>query len=75
MQCTSVINAYDKQEDSKALSLRIDNAEEFPSHNGPESSQRFFLKSLQLAHLQESQWLGRMVQAFLSCVTTGNVKV
>ncbi|KAI3924539.1 hypothetical protein MKX01_037979 [Papaver californicum] len=28
-----------------------------------------------LAPLGDSDWLGRMVQAFVSCVTTGNVKV
>jgi len=42
---------------------------------GIRQKEQSVLNSFQGAFSDDSRWLGRMVQAFLSCVATGNVKV
>lgn len=47
----------------------------FPSREDPKVFQGYNTYSSQLYSPEDSHRLERMVQAFISCVTTGNVKV
>ncbi|XP_058197735.1 uncharacterized protein LOC131313432 isoform X2 [Rhododendron vialii] len=67
----------DEPVDGVSLSQIISGAEKLPARSdlGIRQKQQSVLSSFQGAFLDDSLWLGRMVQAFLSCVATGNVKV
>lgn len=67
----------DEPVDGVSLSQIISGAEKLPARSdlGIRQKQQSVLSSFQRAFLDDSLWLGRMVQAFLSCVATGNVKV
>ncbi|XP_059662080.1 uncharacterized protein LOC132308109 isoform X2 [Cornus florida] len=71
---TNGSGVHDKPVNSTSFSLISNGAEKHSdlrdSHQDQHTSNSF-----QLASLEDSDWLERMVQAFLSCVTTGNVKV
>lgn len=60
-----------------SLSRIISGAEKLPARSdlGIRQKGQSVLGSFQGTFLDDSRWLGRMVQAFLSCVATGNVKV
>ncbi|KAL6986554.1 hypothetical protein U1Q18_019912 [Sarracenia purpurea var. burkii] len=63
--------------DAISLSITTTGDKEFPARSDLVDShkEQLPLISFQAALLEDSRWLGRMVQAFLSCVATGNVKV
>ncbi|GFS44555.1 ARM repeat superfamily protein [Actinidia rufa] len=62
--------------DGIGLSLTFNGAEKLLARDLEDSHKdQSALNSFQAACLEDSRWLGRMVQAFLSCVATGNVKV
>ncbi|KAI8569955.1 hypothetical protein RHMOL_Rhmol02G0318400 [Rhododendron molle] len=67
----------DEPVDGVSLSQIISGAEKLTARSdlGISQKQQSVLSSFQGAFLDDSLWLGRMVQAFLSCVATGNVKV
>lgn len=46
-----------------------------PARNDPNAFDGGGITSSYPASLKDLHWLERMVQAFISCVTTGNVKV
>ncbi|XP_057510262.1 uncharacterized protein LOC130792729 isoform X1 [Actinidia eriantha] len=65
-----------EQADGIGLSLTLNGAEKLLARDLEDSHKdQSALNSFQAAFLEDSRWLGRMVQAFLSCVATGNVKV
>lgn len=61
--------------DNKGSSLKSTRPEELPSSNYRAGSQQGVSISRHPASLGDSCWLEKVVQAFMSCVTTGNVKV
>lgn len=62
--------AYDRQADSMVVSSRGK-----PTKGLSISEDLGESRSSCNAYLESSKWLEKMVQAFISCVTTGNVKV
>ncbi|KAK9275882.1 hypothetical protein L1049_023156 [Liquidambar formosana] len=74
-RCTTLSGVHEKQVDCMGLPLTTNSTEVFRSSIQSEVSQRSVSNSYQPASLGDPRWLERMVQAFLSCVTTGNVKV
>lgn len=70
---TFLSGACDKLMDYTGLSQKISGNEEFPSSSNMKGSH--VSNSFHPASMGDSCWLERMVQAFISCVTTGNVKV
>ncbi|KAL7221934.1 hypothetical protein ACSBR1_023804 [Camellia fascicularis] len=77
VQFTSQPGIFHEHVDVMGLSLISDSAEELPDRSdlNDKQKEKLALNSFQPASLEDSRWLGRMVQAFLSCVATGNVKV
>lgn len=65
----------DRTVDNKGSSLKSTKPEELPSSNYRAGSQQDVSISHHPASLGDSHWLEKVVQAFISCVTTGNVKV
>lgn len=57
------------------LSRKNNSNEVFTSSNDMKGSHGNASSSFHPASIEDSRWLERMVQAFISCVTTGNVKV
>uniref|UniRef100_A0A2N9IEJ3 Integrase catalytic domain-containing protein n=1 Tax=Fagus sylvatica TaxID=28930 RepID=A0A2N9IEJ3_FAGSY len=70
---TFLSGACDKLMDYTGLSQKISGNEVFPSSSNMKGSH--VSNSFHPASMGDSCWLERMVQAFISCVTTGNVKV
>ena len=75
VKCSSQPGFHDKIMDKTALSLKTNRPEELPSTSDCKGSNRFSSNSFIPASLGDSRWFERTVQAFISCVTTGNVKV
>ncbi|CAL5376044.1 unnamed protein product [Camellia sinensis] len=77
VQFTSQPGISNEHVNVMGLSLISDGAEELPGRSdlNDKQKEKLALNSFQPASLEDSQWLGKMVQAFLSCVATGNVKV
>ncbi|THG16206.1 hypothetical protein TEA_002768 [Camellia sinensis var. sinensis] len=77
VQFTSQPGISNEHVDVMGLSLISDSAEELPGRSdlNDKQKEKLALNSFQPASLEDSQWLGKMVQAFLSCVATGNVKL
>lgn len=70
---TFLSGACDKLMDYTGLSQKISGNEVFPKSSNMKGSH--VSNSFHPASMGDSCWLERMVQAFISCVTTGNVKV
>ncbi|KAL6290189.1 hypothetical protein ACE6H2_007699 [Prunus campanulata] len=64
----------DRTVDNKGSSLKSTKPEQLPSSNYRAGSQQDVSISRHPASLGDSRWLEKVVQAFISCVTTGNVK-
>ncbi|XP_042519429.1 putative uncharacterized protein DDB_G0272456 [Macadamia integrifolia] len=76
VQFTSVSSIHDESVDHVSVSPTMRNGlllanNNFKSSHGAHTSGSI----METASMRDSFWLERMVQAFLSCVTTGNVKV
>lgn len=74
MRCTNRSSVHKKTVESTVLSLRNKSIEEFPST----SNLKDYICMSNLHDpetLPGTHWLEKIVQAFISCVTTGNVKV
>ncbi|PON93044.1 Coatomer beta subunit [Trema orientale] len=77
VKCTTHPGFHDKIMDKTALSLKTNSPDELPSTSDCEGSNRCASNIFRPAFLGvgDSRWFERTVQAFISCVTTGNVKV
>lgn len=75
IKCTSPHDLHDKVMDKTGTSLKINCQEDSLSTSSQISNSRFSSNSHHLASLGDSLVLGKIVQALISCVTTGNVKV
>lgn len=75
LQYRSPAGIHDKPVNCAGLSTPINSVEVLSSSTNKKNGHRFVSNSNQPLPLGDSSWLERMVQAFLSCVTTGNVKV
>ncbi|KAL6349295.1 hypothetical protein AAG906_033951 [Vitis piasezkii] len=75
LQYRSPTGIHDKPVNCAGLSTPINSVEVLSSSTNKKNGHRFVSNSNQPLPLGDSSWLERMVQAFLSCVTTGNVKV
>lgn len=75
VKCTCLSGSFDKPMDHVGLSRKNNSDEVFTSSNEMEGSHENASSSFHPASIEDSHWLERMVQAFISCVTTGNVKV
>ncbi|XP_068305423.1 uncharacterized protein [Pyrus communis] len=65
----------DRIVDNNGMPIKSTKPDKISSSNYREGSQRDVSISCHPASLGDSRWLERVVQAFISCVTTGNVKV
>lgn len=72
---TCLSGSRDKPMDHMRLSINTNSNEESTSSNYMKGSHGNASNSFRTRSLEDSCWLDRMVQAFISCVTTGNVKV
>ncbi|XP_059441155.1 uncharacterized protein LOC132173631 isoform X2 [Corylus avellana] len=75
VKCTCLSGSFDKPIDHMGLSRKNNSNEVFTSSNDRKGSHGNASSSFHPASIEDSRWLERMVQAFISCVTTGNVKV
>jgi hypothetical protein len=75
VKCTSLSGSFYKPMDHVGLSRKNNSDEVFTSSNDMKGSHGNASSSFHPASIEDSSWLERMVQAFISCVTTGNVKV
>ncbi|KAM7531528.1 hypothetical protein LguiB_034938 [Lonicera macranthoides] len=77
VQLISRSSFHYKPVDDTGLSLITNSVQKMSASNDPKDCQGEHLAphSFQPPLTVDSHWLERMVQAFLSCVTTGNVKV
>ncbi|KAB2609005.1 hypothetical protein D8674_012173 [Pyrus ussuriensis x Pyrus communis] len=65
----------DRTLDNNGSTIKTTKPDKIPSSNYREGSQRDVLISCHPASLGDSRWLEQVVQALISCVTTGNVKI
>ncbi|XP_062105137.1 uncharacterized protein LOC133816845 isoform X2 [Humulus lupulus] len=73
IRCTSQNGLHGKMTDKTTLSLKTRSSEDLPSTS--DCSDQSASISYHPASFGDSRWFERTVQAFISCVTTGNVKV
>ncbi|KAI3727828.1 hypothetical protein L6452_16448 [Arctium lappa] len=71
--CSS--HGHGMQEYNTSSHVDIEHAGKSPNHVSAETERCLASTSFLQRTWEDSRWLERMVQAFLSCVTTGNVKV
>lgn len=72
---TCLSGSHDKPMDRMRLSINTNSNEESTSSNDMKGSHGNASNSFRPGSMGDLCWLDRMVQAFISCVTTGNVKV
>nr|XP_028948095.1 HEAT repeat-containing protein 6 [Malus domestica] len=65
----------DRTVDNNGSTIKSTKPYKIPSSNYREGSQRDVSLSCHPASLGDSRWLEQVIQALISCVTTGNVKV
>ncbi|XWS61469.1 hypothetical protein CRYUN_Cryun07bG0128200 [Craigia yunnanensis] len=72
---TSLSCVHNKPVANTGFSSTCNNVTMFPARSNLEAFDGGAINSSYPASLKDLDWLERMVQAFISCVTTGNVKV
>ncbi|EXC28324.1 hypothetical protein L484_011828 [Morus notabilis] len=75
IRCTRLSGFQDKIMAETILYVKSNSPEEFPSTSDWKGSNSSASTSCCPAFFVDPRWLERTVQAFISCVTTGNVKV
>lgn len=75
MKCTTLSSIHEKMLGDTDLSLKNKSIGDFLSTSDWKGSHVYASNLHHPASLGDACWLDKTVQAFISCVTTGNVKV